>query len=441
MQEAEDKTKPPKTIQEFLARCPGDVGLIARYIQSRLPAELPSISLACAFSYVGFLLSRRAFHKSDFFTTEPCLFTCIISDTGMGKSAAVSILKELSELSGIELRDDQGHFMGKPGSEAGVIKALHDQSQQFLPLTEFGLFISAILKSKNSYEAKILALLLDIYSENGKYFRDGQILSRKRQDITAPYLSVLGVSTSKRLFENLTQMSLADGTLSRFVMYIEPNKIIRRKPQPGDLALKEEAIAAVKRLWNWVRKDKAGNLYQTIGAGEILKLNVEIEDVPAFNNVFTPLEIYQDEIDDLRNGYESSTKAILSSRAMENTIKMCICLGERNNTEVTCSRDNLKYAIWLNKFLINQAAKYIDLNLFDTYKEKERARTVDLLIRHLPINTWVTKEALGSKTPRMSAKEREELLKDLIESRVLAHEERKNPSGRLASHYMRTRNI
>lgn len=419
-------------VQDLLDRCPGAVGRLAKYIQTKLQYKQPSIALSLAFSVMGFLKSGRAFANEYMHTTEPCLFVCLIADTGRGKSQGQKIVKDLLRLVGIQTASEKkGYFMGKPGSEAGIIAALKRQPHQYLNIDEFGVYLNALINSKDSFKAEIISFILNIFSRNGDEFIDNEIVTRTRQDVSAPYLSVFGASTATRFFDSITENSINDGLLPRFITFSEP-AYLEDNDLKEDFTAREKLIDELKEIWDW--KAPLGDLSTARVSTEKIKMAVRFPP-PNNGDVFTSLDYWKEKLKNRMNECcDGEPSGAFATRALENTIKLCICLSEfDDNGDLVVTDKSVKYAIELITYTTKATVEMCEEKMFHSKKAKDQDSGRNKLLRYIPRGSLITLEALSKKAWRIGqSEEREQMLRDLKDAGKIK-EEMATPFGAVKS--------
>jgi hypothetical protein len=111
---------------------------------------------------------------------------------------------------------------GDPTSYAAMERILRKQSSTVVVFDEFGITLQDVnAKHKNSVAAGIRKFLLAVYDQANSVF-DGRIYAsaetkKDESPIIGPALTVLGMTTVGTLYAGLSEASVADGFLNRFL--------------------------------------------------------------------------------------------------------------------------------------------------------------------------------------------------------------------------------
>ena len=200
---------------------PGVLGEIAEYIAGAAVHPHPEVSFAGAIAF-GAGLAGRHFNVSG---TGLNQYVMLLAATGVGKEGASDGIDNLYAALRPQLPEIE-QFRGPSNfaSGAGLVRAL---SEKTIPcalsvIGEFGLRLTAMSHPQaNSAEITLKSALLDFFSKSG----EGKVISpvaysdsaKNTQLLQSPALSILGVSTPETFFEKLTDASVADGLIPRFL--------------------------------------------------------------------------------------------------------------------------------------------------------------------------------------------------------------------------------
>ncbi|WP_167434432.1 DUF3987 domain-containing protein [Mesorhizobium helmanticense] len=111
---------------------------------------------------------------------------------------------------------------GDPTSYAAIERMLRKNTSTVIVMDEFGITLQDVnAKHRNSVAASIRKFLLAVYDQANSSF-DGRIYASsdtKKDDgpIQGPALTVLGMTTGDTLYQGLSEASISDGFLNRFL--------------------------------------------------------------------------------------------------------------------------------------------------------------------------------------------------------------------------------
>lgn len=215
---------PPRVKLPSAARYPkppGVLGQIASYIYDSSIRPVDEVSYAGAIAFGAGLVGRH-FNISG---TGLNQYVLLLAATGMGKEGAsdgIDLLYSHIRPSVPEIETFRGPSNFASG--AGLVRAMCDRTlpQVLSVIGEFGLRLSAISNPRaNSAEMGLRSALLDFFSKSGQ----GKVLSpvaysdntKNTALLQSPALSILGVSTPETFFEKLSEASVSDGLIPRFL--------------------------------------------------------------------------------------------------------------------------------------------------------------------------------------------------------------------------------
>jgi hypothetical protein len=208
---------------------------ISRWITSTAIIPVPELSLTSALALLGGMFGDRALGPT---RSGLNLFLTTVMGVASGKGHAPKSIVALASNAG----RPGAVTNGDPTSYAAIERMLRKNSSTVVVMDEFGVTLQDInAKRANAASASIRKFLLAIYDQADSVFHGRQYASdeTKKDDspIVGPALTVLGMTTPTTLYAGLSDASLNDGFLSRFV-FIEgrgPDQIkaptLNRKPE------------------------------------------------------------------------------------------------------------------------------------------------------------------------------------------------------------------
>lgn len=297
------------TLESLLDSCPGLCGEIARSINGANKYDQPGAALAAALSFCAMLKCGRIVSPSGI---EPNLYTCIIADSGTGKSQVQKSLTEIIELS--ELSDP---LLGKPASDAGLLKALSQKSRKLLIWDEFGIALQELSQSKTGYRAMILSLIMDLFSAAGRTYIGKEYATQSRTNLESPYLNIFSASTPNRFFGSLDENFVDDGFLSRWLIFFSSE--IKRNNNYSPVTFSTSMKNAIAFLEEWYPVKKPGNLSSIIG--EVEKRKVAFQSLDNYKIAMRGLDAKSENA-------KNSLERIFWSRSAELYTKVCLAVCE-----------------------------------------------------------------------------------------------------------------
>lgn len=406
------------TTERFLNNCPGLAGQIARLIYDRLEFHQPGLALGAALSFVGALKSGR---QTSEFGINPNIYSCSIALTSTGKSQCQSVIEEICAECGLD------HLlMGQPASDVGLLHALSEEPRKLLIWDEFGIALRSIGAAKASYETRILATIMDLYSAGKRKYRGKEYArsaQEKRIDIDKPMLSLFAASTPARFFDSLSSDFVEDGFLPRILLFLGEEKTIGKESYYTKIS--NQILCEVIDIETGEPEEMAGDV------GKYLRVKTDVVQFDEMALEFakalkTTAKIFSEE--------NEKSNPILSAyyrRMFENTVKVAIILSEKGVVTENCFR----YSEALVRFLTESAARVCFERLFDNQEEKNSNKIREKILARIEkflkvgeVLPWSVFSKQASFHKIKSDKLRNQTIDDLIEENIIKLDER-SPDG------------
>lgn len=403
-------------MQKLLADCPGLCGDIARYIYDRIEADQPGICLAASISFMGALFSKRIYYEdTSGRSTEPCIYSLVIADSGSGKSSAQNILKEIIKSSGIDTSID-GFLLGVPASDSALYKALGRNGRRFLVWDEIGIALGSLINSPSSCQGMILSSIMELFSGAGKLITGKEYATKDRTDVEAAYLSIFGASTPIRFFSALSEAFVADGLLPRWLLFFETPST-KSKESQNDLAMFESICDRIRAIELWTIETQ-GDLADIIpGAVQRKKIKVEILSDMAAGDMFHEFDYLKMEIATAR--VTSNFSKIFHTRAFEHVLKVCLALSSFDGEVCACNPGVTRFAIQFVKTLLARTVEKCESHLHSDSFVRKHNDLREKILNSVAIGETVSSSELGRKCQHWSdAKTRKLILDDFIELEI-----------------------
>ena len=222
---------------------------IAKWITSTAIVPVPELSLASAIALLAGIFGKVALTPT---RAGINVYMTTLLGTAGGKGWPAKAIRALSDQPGTA----GAVTNGDPTSFAAMERILRKNPSTVVVFDEFGITLQDVNAThKNSVAAGIRKFLLAIYDQANSKF-DGRIYAnsetkKEEAPIVGPALTVLGMTTVDTLYAGLSQASIADGFLNRFMFItstphdgpIVPPKLDSQTKPPKPLL---EALAAAK---------------------------------------------------------------------------------------------------------------------------------------------------------------------------------------------------
>jgi hypothetical protein len=188
---------------------------ISCWISTTAIIPVPELSLTSAIALLAGIFGRVALTPT---RAGVNVYLTTLLGTAGGKGWPAKAIRTLSDQPGT-----MGAVTnGDPTSYAAMERILRKQSSTVVVFDEFGITLQDVnAKHKNSVAAGIRKFLLAVYDQSNSVF-DGRIYAsaetkKDEAPIIGPALTVLGMTTVETLYAGLSEASVADGFLNRFM--------------------------------------------------------------------------------------------------------------------------------------------------------------------------------------------------------------------------------
>lgn len=195
----------------------GLLGQIAQWVTDTAIVPVPELSLASAIAVLAGLFGKKALTPTE---AGVNVYITTLLDTAGGKGHPPKAIRRL--VGSLGAAGKSAVTNGDHTSYAAIERTLRLSSSTAIVMDEFGLTLQDInAKHQNSVAASIRKFLLAVYDQANSLF-DGRIYAsaetkKDAEPIIGPALTVLGMTTVETLYAGLSQASVADGFLNRFV--------------------------------------------------------------------------------------------------------------------------------------------------------------------------------------------------------------------------------
>lgn len=205
---------------------------ISRWITSTAIIPVPELSLAASIALMGGIFGRVALTPTK---AGANIYLTTLLGTAGGKGHPPKAIRAISDNPGMV----GSVTNGDPTSYAALERILRKNSSTVVVMDEFGLTLQDVnAKHRNSVAAGIRKFLLAVYDQSNSVF-DGRVYAssetKKNEDpIKGPALTVLGMTTVETLYAGLSEASVADGFLNRFLFVTASRPVGQIKPPKLD---------------------------------------------------------------------------------------------------------------------------------------------------------------------------------------------------------------
>lgn len=224
---------------------------VARWITSTAIVPVPELSMVSAVALIGGMFGDRALGPT---LSGLNMFATTLLETAGGKGHPPKAIRAIAGKAG----KPGAVTNGDPTSYAAIERVLRKNPSTVVVFDEFGVTLQDVNgRHASAPAASIRKFMLAIYDQANSVF-DGRIYASaetKKDDapIKGPALTVLGMTTPETLYAGLSERSISDGFINRFVFVtgnppteIAPPKLHRHNAPPE--ALVEALQAAVENF-------------------------------------------------------------------------------------------------------------------------------------------------------------------------------------------------
>lgn len=249
---------PPMCADPFaLSSAGGLLADIADWITRTAIIPVPELSLTSAIALLGGMFGDRALGPT---RSGLNLYLATVMGVASGKGHAPKSIITLASNAG----KPGAVTNGDPTSYAAIERMLRKNISTVVVMDELGVTLQDVNNRRgNAASASIRKFLLTIYDQADSVFHGRQYASveTKKDDspLVGPALSILGMTTPTTLYAGLSDDSLSDGFLSRFV-FIEgegPDEITAPRLNRS-VTLPKALIEELKRAYDTFPKAEKG---------------------------------------------------------------------------------------------------------------------------------------------------------------------------------------
>lgn len=395
---------------DFLARPTGLVGEICAWINTTAIRRQPFLALACALTFCGVLFGRKI---RDDMGSRTNLYCMGIARSSSGKTRILSCIRQLCLEAGCMDLLGGDDFASDSGIEGRMAR---------LPATiflcdEIGHLFAQAKSKANPHTAKIVPLLMKLYSASGDVFLGREYADNERQNtIIQPCCGIYGASTLERFSGGISESEMQDGWLSRCLVFHAKQKPPKTRGKSSDSV--PGSIVEQVRTW-FLREIKnscqEGDITPYVQGCAVSMLPAAPEQiiVPTdlkAEGIFVALDDEATAIGKKQPQYDC-----LWGKAEENARKIGLILAASESFDNACITPAIAdYACRLIRFLINDFCQTIIptivTNQIEAYKQK-----LLTIIAGTGENGCLLSE-VTHRSRWTTRKQRMDLLSDLIEA-------------------------
>ena len=226
----------------FLCNPPGLLGSLCAWINSTAMREQPFLTLGCSLTFLGALFGRKVRDANGSRTNLYCMS---VANSCAGKNNAPYQIRRLCDASG------SNDLLGgnDMASDASIESRMARHPSTFFMLDEIGFLLTHIKSGGSKHQAQIIKVLMDLYSAAGSTFKGREYAEVENQrTIVQPCCCLFGTSTPDRFQSGISSDELADGWLSRCLVF-HTDSFPEKDYERPEILVPQELIEAVSKWW------------------------------------------------------------------------------------------------------------------------------------------------------------------------------------------------
>lgn len=391
-------------LPKHLLEPPGLLGRICGWLNRTSAMYQPELALGNAIAFAGAVLGKKVRTEEDGRTNFYCLG---LSESCTGKDHSrkqISILADMAGIGDLVAGEDVS-------SDAAVIRLAAQQPACLLQLDEIGHFFSA-QRSRNAstHEQKIIPTLTKLFTSasvtfKGKEYADSK--DRPRVDIHEPCVCLYGTATPDQVWGSLSLAQVQDGFMGRLLIFgsrrNDPDRRkIRDRTPPKSLI---EAVAG----WGAFSPPApagAGNILAAKPGAMVVPPTAEAESI--LDDFGRKARIARSELLKVDGGLHP-----LWGRAYEQATKLALLASaDEPQAGMTIGAEAARWACELVEALVVDLVEAAENRVADSNHERDVLKILDVI--RAGGSRGVQKKQIGRKARSIKARDRDEILKDLV---------------------------
>ena len=417
--------------KKLLDHAPGLPGEIAVWINSTALKRQPVLALGAAICTAGTLFAHRIASNSDLRTNFQILG---LAESGSGKEHARTCVERL-----FMAVERNNLLLGEFASDVSILTSLgRNDGVGFALMDEIGLEMQSLSRGNaGNHEARILSIMMKIYSKADGVYRGREYADRERirDDLLQPCLNIYGTSVAKPFFDAMTNDRAIDGFLARWLIFqsvdIDPPMQTKGSTMQMPATLRDN-LSYVINMPQYV-----DNTPTVIMGGNVVKM-----PSPRVIEFSTGAERILHEFSEMCNSHRVSdimsgnNTAAIWSRTREHAIKLA--LVSHDYTKSIIDDTVMKWACELALFLTNLGIESIRDNISDNDHEKTLKRVYQIIKRNNAANnnSPMRHRNLIQATKFIPTRIRTEIITQLVEAGMVEVEQVQNTNKTISYLYM-----
>jgi hypothetical protein len=375
----------------------------------------PILAVGACIAAIGVLMGRRYATPTNLRSN---VYVIGIADSGAGKNAAREVINLAFSEAGL------GDYLGgnKIASGSGLLSAAFRHPAILFQQDEFGMFLSGVADRKKAprYLTEILDHLTELYTSASGVFLGIEYADQKerpRRDIVQPCVCIHATTTPGHFWAALQSSNAIDGSLARFLMFesAESYPDAQMSTQPE---ISQDLIKALQAI-AWPGQADGKNLASHMGAGDMKP--ARIITVPFDDEANAAMKALDEEITDRLRSAAGTHYTSIMARQWEHTARLAMIRAvSRDTRDARVNANDVKWADLVVQRSVDLLCSGIEQHVADNAEEAKTKRTIEII--RSAGEEGITKSQLFRRTHFLNPRDREAILKALVESEEISSE-------------------
>lgn len=391
----------------------GFIEEFTKWVISNQSEIQPELAMSAAIHACSLGISRR-FKDDSVHETTPNMYIVALARTGAGKELPRRCIEKSLTESGYEHLSGPGTIDSGPG----LVTMIVNKPSCSMLLDECGsLFKGVGDRNVPMHLRKASDFLKTLYTSGTKKGLQLRALANgsegQNKAVDYPHLHIMGSATPCQVLNSISEESMSDGLMGRFVMFFGTNAPERKRV----LTLNEmpDSIRDWMRQWDGV--EASGSLPSDLAAEFTDCLKVASRTMGAAETLCE----YQEEvatrsIKSHREGGNSSTKVAVWARAAEKAAKLAMIFAASRavGTEFVIEKEDMDRAIQMVNHLTRRVIMAYNLGV-NTQYGKDR----ETFLNSMPASGYATKPFVAKIARQIDPILRDRILADCIAAKEI----------------------
>ena len=381
----------------------GVLAAIQKFILDNSYIEQPAFALSAAIS----VLSTLGGQLFEFEGVAPNLYILNVAPSGAGKDAPQQKVKEI--LASVKREGMLG--AGDYVSDASLMDGLLENPVRLDIIDEAGGLLRSVNRGGASFNSKMADILAELYTCSNSIFLGRMTAIGHKGRCVRPNVNLLCSTTPTGFQQGVSTEAIEKGLMGRFLIFKgEYGKPARRIEKPTPLS--QETISNL----DWILTREPPVTDKIIG--EFNQKYFQVEKTDEANKI---LEEKFKEFDKLRRESDPLDKMLpIISRLYQQMLKISLIhalstMGYKDYP--TVNKKDVDFAYNLIIYYYYTIKELAENNIFRNKTEEDTAQVLNIIKK--AGDKGITKRKLSNNTRFLKARERNEIIKDLLDTNYI----------------------